>query len=213
LQYNERAYVRVGVTQQGLQMTGDNFEKLAIFYGTTGRSLTVTLSENIIRRTLDRQIAKSSNENQEKQEKTDAQQVRPLLGENFCVQIDPLLLKLLAAGFSEQYQGAMQRRAWSNLPILNEWKRHYPKKNPVTLHQDFWQRQLLCPGGGQYRWNEEWQTMESTVYGHSGQAKKGPDLPSSLRNLLYGNFGISFEENGLRARVELEQDLKDLSSR
>jgi hypothetical protein len=63
----------------------------------------------------------------------------------------------------------------SNLPILNEWKRRYPAQDPVKLHEQFWHTTLVCPGGGRYVWNQQWQTMESTVYGHPAQPKPGPD--------------------------------------
>ena len=68
----------------------------------------------------------------------------------------------------------MQTRAWSNLPILNEWKRRYPDQDPVALHEEFWQTRLICPGGGQYVWNDDWQTMESTVYGCPAAPQEGP---------------------------------------
>ena len=72
----------------------------------------------------------------------------------------------------ESYRSQMQRLAWSNLPILNEWKRRYPDRDPVVLHEQFWQTRLVCPGGGKYVWNEKWQTMESTVFGHPGEPKE-----------------------------------------
>ena len=44
--------------------------------------------------------------------------------------------------------------------------------------------------------------MESTLYGHPGEPMPGPPLPAALRDVQPGNFGITFEENGLRARVD-----------
>ena len=67
-----------------------------------------------------------------------------------------------------------------NIPILNEWKRLFPGEDPVNLHQKIWQTHLISPGGGQYVWNDEWKTMESTVYGHPGQPKDGPARPAAL---------------------------------
>jgi hypothetical protein len=71
------------------------------------------------------------------------------------------------------------------------------------LHEQFWQVRLLCPGGGQYVWNEHWKTMESTVYGSPAEPRTGPVGPDLLRSIERGNFGLTFEEQGLRARVEL----------
>ncbi len=99
----------------------------------------------------------------------------------------------------------MQIRAWSNLPILNEWKRLYPDCDPVELHERVWNIRLICPGGGRYVWNDKYQTMESTVYGHPGEPKKGPLAAVALQQFSSGDFGLAFENQGLRARVSLEK--------
>jgi hypothetical protein len=99
----------------------------------------------------------------------------------------------------------MQACAWSNLPILNEWKRLYPDRDPVAVHQQIWKTQLACPGGGKYVWNKEFQTMESTVYGHPGQPRLGPLLPRPLEAVERMDFGLSFENHGLRARAEIRR--------
>ena len=99
----------------------------------------------------------------------------------------------------------MQRLSWANIPILNEWKRRYPDRDPVEVHEAYWQRKLVCPGGGRYRWNESWQTMESTVYGHAGEPKDGPSWPASLARLSHGNFGLTFQDDGLRARIQIRR--------
>ena len=108
--------------------------------------------------------------------------------------------------FRDDYQLRMQQLAWNNLPILNEWHRRFADEDPLAVHETFWQQRLTCPGGGTYRWNPEWRTMESTIYGHPGQPRTGPSLPVGLQRFATGNFGITFEENGLRARVQLLQE-------
>ncbi len=130
---------------------------------------------------------------------------RPWLGKNLCIQVDKKVIRLLEVLFGDNYQQMMQYQAWRNIAILNEWKRLFPDQDPVMLHQQFWQRRLVCPGGGDYRWNQEWRTMASTSYGHPGEPRTGPSLPPALEHILSGNFGLTFEDNGLRARVELEQ--------
>jgi hypothetical protein len=99
----------------------------------------------------------------------------------------------------------MQIRAWSNLPILNQWKRLYPDCDPVALHERVWKMRLICPGGGRYVWNDKYQTMESTVYGHPGEPKNGPSAAVALYQFSNGDFGLTFENQGLRARVSLEK--------
>ena len=61
----------------------------------------------------------------------------------------------------------------------------------------------LTPGGGNFVWNKDWNTFESTIYGHPGLPKKGLDTPPTLLRFKNGSFGLTFEENGLRAKVTL----------
>jgi hypothetical protein len=121
------------------------------------------------------------------------------------LQVDQQVLKTLGAISSTEYQMLMQTRAWSNLTILNEWKRRYPDKDPVALHEQYWQLRLTCPGGGQYVWNDEYQTMESTVYGCPAAPRDGPLMAPVLQSIRSGNFGLTFEAQGLRARVALDR--------
>ena len=46
---------------------------------------------------------------------------------------------------------------------------------------------------------------EAAVYGHPAQPKQGPALPAALESVEAANFGITFENDGIRARVELQQ--------
>jgi hypothetical protein len=130
----------------------------------------------------------------------------PWLGTNVCLRIDQSFVPMLEALFREEFHPAQQRLAWSNLPILNEWKRRYPKEDPVKLHEQYWQTKLVCPGSGHYVWNEEWQTMESTVYGHPGQPKPGSEKASPVANITSANLGLTFENDGLSGRVVLERN-------
>lgn len=105
--------------------------------------------------------------------------------------------------FNNEYQTQMQRLAWSNLPILNEWRHMFPDQNPAELHERLWGVKLVCPGGGKYVWNESRQTIESTVYGSPDDPKLGSAGPSQLTDFTRGRYGLTFEENGLRARAEM----------
>ena len=131
---------------------------------------------------------------------------RPWLGGNLAVDVDRGVLDMLNSLNAQAYQETMQVRAWGSLPILNEWRRLYPDQDPVKLHERVWGIRLVCPGGGEYVWNDEWKTMESSVYGHPGQPKPGPVAPPVLSTFTHGSFGISFENEGLRARVRLERE-------
>ena len=97
-----------------------------------------------------------------------------------------------------EYQRTMQSQCWNNLPILNEWKRLYPDRDPVETHRAVWAVEPVCPGGGKYVWNEKYRTMESTIYGHPGQPKQGPAAPPVLSSFATANFGLTLENDGLR---------------
>jgi hypothetical protein len=46
--------------------------------------------------------------------------------------------------------------------------------------------------------------MESTAFGCPAAPKPGPDTIGILKNLRLGQFGLSFEDQGLRARVAID---------
>ena len=143
---------------------------------------------------------------------TDAQPVTPpdpsWVGQHLRVHVERQWLQLLTDIAGEHYQSEMQKIAWSGLPILNEWKRHYPDQDPLALHARLWQTRLVCPGGGTYVWNEEWQTFTSTVYGHPSKPQQGPAIPPLLKTFRSLDFGLGFEDQGLRARISLSLDPK-----
>jgi len=201
LTYNDEPYVKVTPSAKAKREV-EELENWAIYYSASGESLIVTPREDMLKRALDRRIARRKAKEQGKPLPAPA---RPWLGENVCLQADVKGVPLLAAFFAEDYQLAMQNRAWGNLPILNEWKRLYPGKDPVKLHEELWKIRLIDPAGGRYVWNEQYRTMESTVYGHPGEPKPGPGAPPVLARILGGNFGVTFEREGLRARVELKR--------
>jgi len=73
------------------------------------------------------------------------------------------------------------------------------------LHERFWQARLECPGGGTYRWNEEFQTMESSVFGHPEKPKLPELTLPILRDLRRLGLGMTFENSGLRARGDWQR--------
>jgi hypothetical protein len=199
--YKDCAYVRIKLSERG-RSGRDEWERARLFYAASGEALIITFNENVLRNALDRQIERQGKRHDAADETSDSANPTPL-GENMTLAVDRDALRVLSAIFRENYQHMMQARAWGSIPILNEWKRRYPNEDPLILHEKFWNRRLVCPGGGEYRWNEEWQTMESTVYGHPGEPKTGPELPSSLDSVQLAKFGMDFEEHGLRSRVQL----------
>jgi hypothetical protein len=200
--YKEQPYVKISPTERARGQNKE-LENAALFYSASGDSLLVTLNEALLKRSIDRQLAR---EVAEKKGEKPAEIEHPWLGENMALAVEGKLLQCAAALFhGSQHPSLMQAASWNNLPILNEWKRRYPKEDPVKLNARFWNTELVCPGGGKYVWNEKWQTMESTVYGHPGQPKEGQNAPPIYQSFERGDFGITFEEQGLRAKVMLNR--------
>jgi len=202
LTYHGQTYVKLTLTELGKKELPPGIKDPSLFYAIMPNGLLLTFSSRLLEQAIDRQAAR---EKAQADGKPLATPSHPWLGASQCLQFNHRAITALAEFGREAYRMQMQHLAWSNLPILNEWKRRYPDRDPVALHEQFWQTRLVCPGGGKYVWNEEWQTMESTVYGNPGQPKPGPAIPPTLADLLHANFGLSFEDEGLRARVELEQ--------
>jgi hypothetical protein len=119
--------------------------------------------------------------------------------------VDRRILEIGNALGRRHYEELMKTQCWNNLPILNEWKRLYPDRDPVEVHRSVWGVELVCPGGGKYVWNEKLQTMESTVYGCPAAPKVGPPAPPVLGGFAAADFGLTFENQGLRARAALKR--------
>ena len=105
--------------------------------------------------------------------------------------------------FDQDLSTLPRARSWGNLMILNEWHWRYGDTAPMAVHEQYWQTRLVCPGGGDYVWNEEFKTMESTVFGCPARPKQPASLATPLTKIKQLGMGLTFEDNGLRAKVEL----------
>lgn len=227
LTYKDQPYVKVSPTDRAKGQHAE-LQSIVIYYAASGDALLLTLNEAVMKRSIDRQLARAAGGKTEAKadgktdvnpadpadSKSDGQSAasdatvseRPWLGSNIGLQVDRKAIETFGYVNRTRRQQAMQVLAWSNLLVLNEWKRLYPDQDPVDVHQRVWRIKLICPGGGRYVWNEKWQTMESTVYGHPGEPKEGPELAAALNDVTHGSLGVTFEHQGLRARVSLDRN-------
>jgi hypothetical protein len=199
LDYKDQAYVKIKSKSPG---TAESARDLAVYYAATPRSLIVTLSEPMLKRALDRQAARVAQDTNNPPPAT----ATPWLGRNLCAAAERKFFDLFQILTRDNDEMRLQRLAWNNLPILNEWKRRYPAKDPVNLHEQLWGVKLMCPGGGAYVWNEKWQTLESTVFGHPGEPKGGSS--KTLSDILSAQLGVTFENQGLSASGRLNRKVK-----
>jgi hypothetical protein len=176
----------------------------SIYYAVMNSSVVISPNLPLIERAFSRA-----------QERAKPDFVAPLqtwIGENVGLVVRPrdisIWTRLLQSQFSDEYRLA----AWRNLPILNEWKRLFPKEDPVAVHQRLWSETLVDPSGGTYVWNEQYQTMESTAWGHPAAPKFPAVVAATLDNIRRGQFGLTFEQQGLRARFELDRQRREEGS-
>lgn len=205
--HNEQQYVEVGPSAQAVADAPD-LEGMSIYYAPSAKALMLSPSESLLKRALDRQAKQRQANTQSADEdgdkaNADKTSLPPWLGRHMALHVDRKVAKLVGDIAEPQLRRAMQRRAWGSLPILNTWKRRYPDREPTAIHARVWGQQLIDPGGGKYAWQAKYETMGSTTYGHPMEAQEGDVLPPALMQYRFGNFGLTFEEQGLRARVRL----------
>jgi hypothetical protein len=195
--YKEQAYVRIRPAER-TRGQSDMLQDLALYYVVTPEALVVSLSETLIKRAIDRQA--SSDEGA-----PPAGETHTWLGQSVAAHIQGPGMTMVQTLFNHNAMDILRKRSWGNLVILNEWRRRFGDPAPLALHQRLWQTRLVCPGGGQYVWNEAYQTMESTVFGCPARPKIPESIPNALTSLKDINLGVTFEEDGLRARVEVQR--------
>jgi hypothetical protein len=156
----------------------------------------VSVNEDVLKRAIDRQSNATT--------RPSTQAAEAWLGGNIGVHLGHQIIEVLESFSRDEAATEAQSQAWAGIPILNEWKRLFPDKDPVEVHHRLFQARLLDGAGGKYVWNDRWQTMESTIYGHPGEPKQGPSLMAVLRRFS-GDLGLTFENSGLRARAQIEE--------
>jgi hypothetical protein len=150
LKHGDEPYVKISPTERargGLPLV----DQLNLYYAFWSDGLVVTLNENVLKRALDRRAAREA-------AKAEGRELpappRSWLGESMSLQFDGRTVQQLCRTLSGDYRLALQLRSWDNLPILNEWRRRYPDRDPVELHEQAWHARMVCPGGGAYVWKE-----------------------------------------------------------
>jgi hypothetical protein len=194
--WQEMGYVRIAASESvGLTEPG---REAAIYYVSLPDALVVTPREDLIKQTIDRYKARKAGQ---PIPGTD----RAWPGRSAGLRLDREAIDLLAGTMFETPRDQAQIAGWSALPILDEWKRRYPDQDPVALHERLWGVRLVSPAGGSFAWNEGLQAMESTDFGRPGAPKKNDIEQHVLRGIQRAELGLTFEEEGLRAVVELEK--------
>lgn len=169
-----------------------------LLYATLRDALVFSINEACLLRTLERFRARR-----------EAESATPSdpgwLGESAALRISSSGVALLATLFGDDLGREAQQRTYENLPILNEWRRLFPDEDPVEVHRRILGQELRCAAGGTFVWDEEWRTMSSTALGHPAARKPAPNLPPELLEFDRIDAGLTFELDGLRARVRVNR--------
>ncbi len=174
--------------------------QLALYYVVLPETLVFSYREDMIQRAIERSV------HREAWVPTDdviEHAHEAWLGESVALRVDSRALDMVRGLARERWDQRMRVQAWKALPILNEWHRRFPDQDPVLVHERLWGTRLVCPGGGGYEWDAEAGTMTSTLYGTPVHPTEGPDLPDAVLRLESLDMGVTFEEDSLRARVEV----------
>lgn len=170
---------------------------IALYYVPSPKLLTISLSEEIIQKAIERNILRrDENSTLKKGNWSDM---------SSAFQASKPIPSIFDLTMRQNTINDLQRKSWNNLHALNEWRIYLKKKAPLEYHQRVWQTDLLCPGGGKYLWNQEFKTYESSVFGHPG----APNLPQKISILGKWekvDFRINFENDGLRVKATLTKE-------
>jgi hypothetical protein len=185
--------------------------ELSIYYATTPKALIVSFNRAALVAALDRWNPPAAGEGSAAEGSPSPASAdegpTPFLGVSAAFEFEPRALLYLGLLDGEDPRQIARAASFDNLPILDEWRRLFPDRDPLAVHEEWFGERLVCPGGGEYRWDGEWQRMASTVYGHPGAPLPGDPLPPALREVEHVRLGLGFEPeiDCLRVRGRLER--------
>jgi hypothetical protein len=186
----ERGYVAV-IPEDSRSMP----DGLALYYVSLPDGLVLSLREDLVQRAIDRFHKRQSSEPES----------HAWLGQSAALSIGPGFQTVLDVLIGGEWGRERQQMSWKALPILNEWRSVAGIQDPIAFHAEHWGVELRCPSGEGFVWNEEWQTYESAIFGHPGQPRMGDRLPALVRAARGAELGLTFEQDGLRARVRIDR--------
>lgn len=168
--------------------------QFSLFYAARPDALVISLREEVIRRSIERFQKRQSGENL-----PDAE----WLGNHLNLRLQQSGVNMLQLMVRDDYGARLRVMAQAPVPLLNDWRNRFPEKDPLELVQTVWHFEVSCPAGGEYVWNDEYKTYESSHLGLMTSARSSESLPAILRDLATLRFGVGFEHDGIRARGEL----------
>ena len=203
--HKDQTYVQISLSEKAKkEMKKNPFRDFALHYRVEPTRLTFALREDLIQKTIEDGMdhEKEPDSNNGNSSPTGSQP--KWSGKSMGMRLSAKGIPHIQNLFQENIKSSLQWRSWNNLHILNEWHRHQGIEDALGFHQENWHTRLTCPGGGNYKWNEEFQTYESSVFGHPARPRNPDTLETSpIARLKEISFGLTFEEDGMRAKTEI----------
>ena len=196
LVYSERSYVKVTAKYEA-----DMENPPAVYYAILPDSIVLSFHEALIKRAIDRGPARGKNK--DGKNRTPAYE---WLGSHLSARASEKAWPVIQMLAHDNYSRYLQMQSWNNLPILTEWHSRKGALSELDFHACYWHTLPVCPGGGDYVWNPEYQTVQSSAFGHPGSPKIPDEIPTPLSKTKGVQVGITFEEDGLRAKTVIERD-------
>ena len=160
--------------------------------------LVVTLREDLLHRAIDRVLDRRAGK----------ATGPPWLGESVALRVDKKLVDWIAASERRSWDHEQRELAWRALPILSEWRRLWPDQDPVAVHEKLFKVRLVDPAGGKYVLDRDGLRIVSETYGHPTETRPGPKQPAFLEGFQEARGGLTFENDGVRARFVIEREKK-----
>lgn len=195
LTYNEKSYVKVTSRYRP-----DAEAPPAVYYAILPDSLVVSFHEGLIKRAMERGLSREKNKDGKNQAPA-----YEWLGSHLSARTSEKAWTVIEMLAGDNYSRYLQMQSWNHLPILTEWHMRKGNLSEADFHRHYWHTELTCPGGGDYVWNQTHQTVESSVFGFPGEPKIPDEIPTPLTKAKDVQLGITFEEDGLRAKTIIER--------
>jgi len=165
-----------------------------IYYATLPNALLVSLREDVLLRAIRR----------EKHKLTAGESKSLPAPTQMMLDSSPAFLSGLGTLFeSKDPLKKLTEESWKALPILNEWHRMFPAKDPVAIQFLHYGEDIFCPGGKGYRWNPEALTMESVAFGFPAAPRTEPAKMPGIMDYESVSTSLKFQDDGLRATLAL----------
>lgn len=158
----------------------------------------LSFNESLVQRAIDRLLSSAPPDAAVNEAKFE------WLGRHVAMTLDGKAARTANAWWQAGYIEQVRRASYDNLPILNEWRRRYPDRDPVEVHARITGQKLTCPAGGEYVWDLAALTMQSTAVGHPDAPRTADVKVPWLQQLESLSLGLSFELDGLRARGKVD---------